>query len=214
MMPVLIYVHILHLFFHPPVGLVIITGYVHVIDHDMGTWVPVVLTKPRDEQRNFSGITNQWGRNRYFSNQIGSWADCVCCQLHLDIPPDKPTPNPSTSPSARTFVSKFLYQFSMPKFRLLKFYIKLYIRAHAKYWSRKRQRRHQWKDCPSDLNGWHHVENWIPTDLVDDIIFLSCNKYYIIHYLFHRDAFVLGLMLTVASPLADIFQWTKSTHQK
>lgn len=110
-------------------------------------------------------------------------------------PSPEPTQPPSSEPTQAPslFVSKYIPNF----------FIKPYFMAHAKYWSWKRQRRRNW-NCPPDLEDWHHVENWIPTVLLNDHTKPSGDKCYNINFPYYRDAFVFGIVLTPVSPLDDV----------
>ena len=55
-----------------------------------------------------------------------------------------------------------------------------------------------------DLEDWHHVENWIPTDLLNDHTKSSGDDYYDINFPYYFDAFVFGNVSTPVSPLDDV----------
>ena len=94
---------------------------------------------PLDSRRNKSGIANRQGKYRYFQNRIISRTERARARLYPNFPPDKPTSDPSSSPSLRSLASKVLPQFFLPQVHIPKL-IKLYYWVHEKYWSWKRQR--------------------------------------------------------------------------
>ena len=57
---------------------------------------------------------------------------------------------------------------------------------------------------PSELDNWYHVDNWIPTEIINDHSKPSYNEYYDINFPFYRDAFVLA-MSQLLSPLVIIY---------
>ena len=131
-------------------------------------------------------------------------------RLHPGSPTDQPISDPSSSPYLQSLFSKVLSQFLLPQIRSTKL-IKLYYQVHSKYWSWKRRHRQQRLDCYSALNDWNHVENWTPTDIVNDITLPSHDKYYDINYPFYRDVFVLG---HVTSPNANVLSMNEMNPPK
>ena len=57
---------------------------------------------------------------------------------------------------------------------------------------------------PSKLDDWYHVDNWIPTEIINDHTQPLLDEYYDINFLFYCDAFVFGHVLTTVSSLDSI----------
>ena len=131
-------------------------------------YYPSSRHRPLDNSRNKSCIHNRRGQYRYFRNKYSSRTEAARARSNPGSSTEQPTSDPSSSPSLRSIFAKVLPQFLFPQVRCVKL-IKLYYRVRSKYWSWKRRRCWQRHKCSSVLNDWNQVEDWTPTDIVNDI---------------------------------------------
>ena len=150
--------------------------------------------RPQDHRRNQSGIHNRRGQYRYFRNKYHR-ADRArerknpgSSDEEPSSPPEQPTPSPSLH---STWCHSSLFTFCS----------RIYYRYTAQYYSWQRRRKRHWPTPPGDLDEWEQVEDWVPTEITNDIALPSHDEYYDINYPFYRTAFVLG---HATSPNADI----------
>ena len=118
--------------------------------------------RPQDYRRNKSGIHNRRGQYRYFRNKYNR-ADCARARSNPGSSNEDPTSSneqPSSSPSLRSiWCHSSLFMFCS----------RIYHRVKAKYYSWKRKRCRHWPVGPGDLDDWEQVEDWIPTEITNDI---------------------------------------------
>ena len=69
------------------------------------------------------------------------------------------------------------------------------------------------KRC-SELEDCYHVENWIPTVLLNDPTKPSSDEYYDINFPYYCDAFVFGNVSTPVSPLVDVLSMNEVNPPK
>ena len=210
MTPVVCYVHAFHPSYHPCVGQPIVTSLAsaNILNKvaAVGATIVIGLVQRTIEETSLVFTTDAVNTDIYKTNitEQTALAHVRILVLQIKNQPPQPTNQQLIQSHHQVSVrSGAIVHFSRS--------VPAYYRSTAKnYLLKRKQRRHR-PVIPGNLDDWEQVEDWIPTEITNDIVLPSHDEYYDINYPFYRSAFVLGHAI---SPNTDILPGNELHHSK